>query len=205
MHRLYRLIALGFVVAGTSAATPPAIAADINVAVAANFTEPAKEIAALFESKTSNKVVFSFGASGQFYTQITQGAPFQVFLSADQERPEKAVSEGFAVPGSRFTYAVGKLVLWSRDANLVKGESYFFNEVKRIRNTIIQISDGRKWLVLMDELFKGTNVQDAMNCSSTVIKGLIKIKSSLFILSTHLYEIGEELKQFPNISFKYFF
>jgi molybdate transport system substrate-binding protein len=123
MHRLYRLIALGFVVAGTSAATPPAIAADINVAVAANFTEPAKEIAALFEKKTGDKVVFSFGASGQFYTQITQGAPFQVFLSADQERPEKAVSEGFAVPGTQFTYAVGKLVLWSRDANLVKGES----------------------------------------------------------------------------------
>ena len=88
--------------------------------------------------------------------------------------------------------------------NLVKGESYFFNEVKRIRNTIIQISDGRKWLVLIDELFKGTNVQDAMKCSSTVIKGLIKIKTSLFILSTHLYEIGEELKQYPNISFKYF-
>jgi DNA mismatch repair protein MutS len=88
--------------------------------------------------------------------------------------------------------------------NLVKGESYFFNEVKRIRNTIIQISDGRKWLVLIDELFKGTNVQDAMKCSSTVIRGLIKIKSSLFILSTHLYEIGEELRKYPNISFKYF-
>ncbi len=123
MNRLSRQIALGFVAAATGAATPPAIAADINVAVAANFTEPAKEIAALFERRTGNKVVFSFGASGQFYTQITQDAPFQVFLSADQERPEKAVSEGFAVPGTRFTYAVGKLVLWSRDPNLVKGES----------------------------------------------------------------------------------
>jgi DNA mismatch repair protein MutS len=88
--------------------------------------------------------------------------------------------------------------------NLVKGESYFYNEVQRIRKTIIQISDKKKWLVLIDELFKGTNVQDAMKCSSTVIRGLIKIKSSLFILSTHLYEIGEELKQYPNISFKYF-
>jgi DNA mismatch repair protein MutS len=88
--------------------------------------------------------------------------------------------------------------------NLMKGESYFFNEVQRIRNTILKISDKKKWLVLIDELFKGTNVQDAMKCSSTVIKGLIKIKSSLFILSTHLYEIGEELKQYPNISFKYF-
>jgi DNA mismatch repair ATPase MutS len=88
--------------------------------------------------------------------------------------------------------------------NLVKGESYFFNEVQRIRNTIIQISDKMKWLVLIDELFKGTNVEDAMKCSSVVIRGLIKIKTSLFILSTHLYEIGEELKAYPNISFKYF-
>jgi DNA mismatch repair protein MutS len=88
--------------------------------------------------------------------------------------------------------------------NIVKGESYFFNEVQRIKNTIIKINDNRKWLVLIDELFKGTNVQDAMKCSSTVIKGLIKIKNSLFILSTHLYEIAEELKAYPNISFRYF-
>jgi DNA mismatch repair protein MutS len=88
--------------------------------------------------------------------------------------------------------------------NIAKGESYFFNEVQRIKNTIYKINDGKKWLVLIDELFKGTNVQDAMKCSLTVIKGLIKIRNSLFILSTHLYEIGEELKQFPNISFKYF-
>ena len=88
--------------------------------------------------------------------------------------------------------------------NIAKGESYFFNEVQRIKNTIYKINDGKKWLVLIDELFKGTNVQDAMKCSLTVIKGLIKIKNSLFILSTHLYEIGEELKNYPNISFKYF-
>jgi DNA mismatch repair ATPase MutS len=88
--------------------------------------------------------------------------------------------------------------------NIAKGESYFFNEVQRIKNTIYKINDGKKWLVLIDELFKGTNVQDAMKCSLAVIKGLIKIKNSLFILSTHLYEIGEELKQFSNISFKYF-
>ncbi|HEX2683077.1 MAG TPA: DNA mismatch repair protein MutS, partial [Ferruginibacter sp.] len=88
--------------------------------------------------------------------------------------------------------------------NIVKGESYFFNEVQRIKNTIIKINNGKKWLVLIDELFKGTNVQDAMKCSAVVIKGLIKIQNSLFILSTHLYEIGEELQAFPNISFKYF-
>lgn len=88
--------------------------------------------------------------------------------------------------------------------NIVKGESYFFNEVQRIKNTIIKITDGRKWLVLIDELFKGTNVQDAMKCSLSVIQGLLKIHNSLFILSTHLYEIGQDLKAFPNISFRYF-
>lgn len=88
--------------------------------------------------------------------------------------------------------------------NIVKGESYFYNEVQRVKNTVLKITDGRKWLVLIDELFKGTNIQDAMHCSTAVIKGLLKIKNSLFILSTHLYEIGDELKQYPNISFRYF-
>ena len=88
--------------------------------------------------------------------------------------------------------------------NIIKGESYFYNEVQRIKNTVIKINDGRKWLVLIDEIFKGTNIQDAMNCSTTVIKGLLKISNSLFILSTHLYEIGDALKTYPNIQFKYF-
>ena len=88
--------------------------------------------------------------------------------------------------------------------NIVKGESYFYNEVQRIKATVTKINDGKKWLILIDELFKGTNVQDAMKCSSTVIEGLLKIKNSLFILSTHLYEIGEGLKKYPNISFRYF-
>jgi DNA mismatch repair ATPase MutS len=88
--------------------------------------------------------------------------------------------------------------------NIAKGESYFYNEVQRIKATITKISDGKKWLILIDELFKGTNVQDAMKCSSTVIEGFLKIRNSLFILSTHLYEIGEELKKHSNIDFKYF-
>jgi DNA mismatch repair ATPase MutS len=88
--------------------------------------------------------------------------------------------------------------------NIIKGESYFFNEVQRIRSTIERISDGKKWLILIDELFKGTNVQDAMKCSTTVIEGLRKMNNALFILSTHLYEIGESLKQYPNIQFRYF-
>lgn len=97
-------------------------AAQTNVAVAANFTEAAKEIAAAFKQKTGHEAVLSFGSSGQFYSQITQGAPFQVFLSADDARPKKLVDDGLAVVDSRFTYAIGKLVLWSKNPDLVKGE-----------------------------------------------------------------------------------
>lgn len=99
-----------------------ASAAQTNVAVAANFAEAAKEIAALFNRKTGHELVLSFGTSGQFYTQITQGAPFQVFLSADETRPKKLVEDGLAVAETRFTYAIGKLVLWSKTADLVRGE-----------------------------------------------------------------------------------
>ena len=88
--------------------------------------------------------------------------------------------------------------------NIAKGESYFYNEVQRIKSTLVRINNGKKWMILIDELFKGTNVQDAMQCSSTVIEGLLKMNNSVFILSTHLYEIGEDLKKFQNISFKYF-
>ena len=113
---------------------------------------------------------------------------------------------GMAVPAKQMTLSVfdGLLTNINVADNIAKGESYFFNEVQRIKNTIYKINDGKKWLVLIDELFKGTNVQDAMKCSLAVVKGLIKMKNSLFILSTHLYEIGEDLKQYPNISFKYF-
>jgi DNA mismatch repair ATPase MutS len=113
---------------------------------------------------------------------------------------------GMGVPAQqmKLTLFDGLLSNINVEDNIAKGESYFFNEVQRVKNTVQKINDGKKWLVLIDELFKGTNVQDAMKCSLTVIKGLIRIKNSLFILSTHLYEIGEELKQYPNISFRYF-
>lgn len=101
--------------------TIPAFAAETHVAVAANFTEPAREIAASFEKATGHKAVLAFGSSGAFYTQMTQGAPFEVFLSADTERPAMAEKEGFTVPGTRFTYAIGRLVLYSTTPGLVDG------------------------------------------------------------------------------------
>lgn len=97
-------------------------AAETNVAVAANFTEPAKEIVKAFETKTGHKALLSFGSTGQFYNQIKQDAPFTVFLAADDTTPAKAVAEGLAVPESRITYAVGRLVLWSKDPAKVTDE-----------------------------------------------------------------------------------
>jgi molybdate transport system substrate-binding protein len=99
-----------------------AFAAQTNVAVAANFTDAAREIAEVFKQKTGHEAVLSFGSSGQFFTQISQDAPFQVFLSADAERPKKLEDDGLGVAGSRFTYAIGRLVLWSKTPGLVKGE-----------------------------------------------------------------------------------
>lgn len=100
----------------------PSFAAKTHVAVAANFTEPAREIAAGFEKATGHKAVLAFGASGAFFTQISHGAPFEIFLSADAERPAKAEKEGLAVPDTRFTYAIGQLVLYSATPGLVDGK-----------------------------------------------------------------------------------
>jgi molybdate transport system substrate-binding protein len=118
---LYRVI-LGFP-AGLALLGGSAWAGEVKVAVAANFTEPAKEIGALFEQSTGHKAVFSFASTGTLYTEISRGAPFEVFLAADQKRPDRAIAAGFAVAGSRFTYATGRIALYSKDKSLVKGEA----------------------------------------------------------------------------------
>ncbi len=113
---------------------------------------------------------------------------------------------GMGVPAASMQLSVfdGLLSNINIEDNLAKGESYFYNEVQRIKATVSKLLDGKKWLILIDELFKGTNVEDAMKCSTVVIEGMLKDRNALFILSTHLYEIGEPLKQYPNIIFKYF-
>lgn len=102
----------------------PALAETVQVAVAANFTAPMQRIAADFEKDTGHKAVLSFGATGKFYAQITNGAPFEVFLSADDETPARLEKELLIAPHSRFTYAIGKLALWSAQEGTVdaKGE-----------------------------------------------------------------------------------
>lgn len=94
-------------------------ATEVPVAVAANFTAPMQKIAAEFAKDTGHKALLSFGATGKLYAQIKNGAPFEVFLAADEKTPAKLESEGDAVPGSRFTYAIGTLVLWSAKPGFV--------------------------------------------------------------------------------------
>lgn len=102
----------------------PALADEVKLAVAANFTAPMQKIALEFEKDTGHKALVSTGATGAFYAQIKNGAPFEILLSADDETPAKLEAEGAGVKASRFTYAIGRLVLWSAKSGYVddKGE-----------------------------------------------------------------------------------
>lgn len=105
-------------------AAPGILQADeVRVAAAANFTAAAQEIGALFGAATGHTARFSFGSSGQLYAQIVQGAPFDLFLAADRRYPQRLVSAGHAVAGSRFTYAAGRLALFSAGAVRVAGRA----------------------------------------------------------------------------------
>ena len=139
----------------------PVLAGQTHVAVAANFTEPAKEIAALFKAKTGHEAVLSFGASGAFYTQITQEAPFQVFLSADEERPKLAVERwAMRFRTAVFTYAIGKLVLWSRVVDVTKGERH--SRPARSRKWRSPIPVAAPYGTAAIETMKALNVYDAL-------------------------------------------
>lgn len=109
-------------------------AEEAMVAVAANFSAPMQQIAALFQKETGHQIKLSFGASGGIYAQVKNGAPFDLFLSADQLTPQKLEAEGLGVPNSRFTYATGQLVLWSKQEGLVdaKGQVLQNKSIQRI-------------------------------------------------------------------------
>jgi len=124
------------VVALASFPAGPVHAGETTVAVAANFTLAAKRLGAAFEAATGHRVVFSFGSTGQLFTQIVHGAPFDAFLAADTERPERAEKELLGVPGTRFTYAIGGLVLWSADADLIEGTPSVLSD-KALRHVAI--------------------------------------------------------------------
>jgi len=97
----------------------PACAADVFIAVASNFSAPIQKITPLYEKESGNKVILSLGSTGGFYAQIKNGAPYQIFLSADTQTPNKLVQEGLALKETQFTYAIGRLALWSAKDNYV--------------------------------------------------------------------------------------
>lgn len=103
----------------TAVAAAGSVAAEVQVAVAANFSAPMRLIAAAFERDTGHKALLAVGATGAFYAQVRNGAPFDVLLAADEATPARLEADGAAVPGSRFTYAIGRLVLWSAQPGLV--------------------------------------------------------------------------------------
>jgi molybdate transport system substrate-binding protein len=114
-----RLSWLAALLAGLSLWLQPAFGGELHVAVAANFSGPLQKLAPLYQQHDGTQLVISPGSSGQLYTQIKQGAPFDVFLSADVDKPQQLERDGLAVLGSRFVYAIGTLVLWSPQPGVV--------------------------------------------------------------------------------------
>jgi molybdate transport system substrate-binding protein len=108
--------------------SPSSYAEEVHAAVASNFTAPMKDIAKQYEEESGNKVILSFGSSGKFFAQIQHGAPFDVFLSADQNKPDALEKAGAIIPNSRFTYAIGALALWSSKADFID------NNAARLKN-----------------------------------------------------------------------
>lgn len=117
-------IKLGLLGALLATMAQVADAGEVNAAVAANFTEPVKQIVELFQKESGHTVKLSFGSSGKFTSQIKEGAPFDVFLAADEKNPKLLEKEGLVVEGSRFVYALGKLVLWSAKPGYVDAKGY---------------------------------------------------------------------------------
>lgn len=115
--KLRSALAAAFVLSALTSS--PLFAAEVNAAVASNFSAPMKQIVTLFERQSGDTVKLSFGSTGKFYAQIRSGAPFDVFFAADTATPQRLEDEGLTVGGSRFVYALGKLVLWSAQPNFV--------------------------------------------------------------------------------------
>jgi molybdate transport system substrate-binding protein len=131
------IISSGAVVCATAKAE------EVTVAVAANFAAPMQKIAQAFEQDTGHKALLAFGATGKFYAQIKNGAPFAVLLSADDETPARLEKEGVAIAGTRFTYAIGRLALWSKNPLLVddKGQVLLSNATDKNSFKKIAIAD----------------------------------------------------------------
>jgi molybdate transport system substrate-binding protein len=158
-------VLLGLVITASAAAD------EIRVAVASNFANAIKEIAWHFERQTAHEVTLVFGSTGKHYAQIKHGAPFDAFFAADAKRPRLLEEEGLGVPGSRFTYAVGKLILWSPKAHYVdpRGKVLEQGEYRHLalanprlapygRAAQEVLQKNGQWLVLRDRMVRGENI-----------------------------------------------
>ena len=190
----------------------PAFAEQVLVAVAANFIPPFREIAIEFEATTGHNVRVAAGSSGNFYSQIKNGAPFDLFFSADIEHPRLLEDEGLGVKNSRFTYAIGRLVLWSPHVNLVKGaETLHSKQLKRLvianpktapygRAAMQAMQKLELWESLQPKIVMGENLGQAMGfiesgnadlgfvALSQVLDPKIEGKGSRWDVPTHLHE-----------------
>ena len=157
-----------FAFAWLALAASQAASGEVSVAVAANFVEPARSLAEAFHAATGDTAVISPGASGQLFTQITHGAPFEVFLSADAERPQALVSGGYAVAQSRFTFAVGRLALYSASPGRVDAQGLV---LKRTDLRTIAIADPAvaPYGLAAEETMRKLGVYDALK--PKIVKG----------------------------------
>ena len=161
-------------------------ASEVSVAVAANFVEPARAVAEAFHTATGDTALISPGASGQLFTQISHGAPYEVFLSADAERPQALVAGGYAVGQSRFTYAVGRLALYSTTPGLVDGQGLV---LKRPDLRTVAIADPAvaPYGVAAEETMRKLGAYDALK--QKIVKGASIAQAYQFV-ATGAAEIG---------------
>jgi len=175
MQRIIRIYAVGFVAALLGLISVASAAADeIRVAVASNFADTMREITGRFEQQSGHKVTLVFGSTGMHYAQIRNGAPFDAFFAADVKRPKLLEEEGITLADSRFTYAVGKVVLWSPDADYVDpaGEVLEQGDFRHLALANPKLAPyGRaarqvlkkrgQWQNLQDRMVRGENVGQA--------------------------------------------
>ncbi|MFZ2162474.1 MAG: molybdate ABC transporter substrate-binding protein [Sideroxyarcus sp.] len=155
-------------------------AGEVSVAVASNFAAPMERLAPLFQKESGHAVKVSTGASGKLYAQIRGGTTFDVFLSADEEMPKQLMQDGFAVGGSRFVYATGRLVLWSTQSGLVDDKGAVLNKgnfnMLAIANPIFSpygvaaketLTKLTMWNSIQRKLAKGENVTQTYQLAAT--------------------------------------
>lgn len=182
---------------------------EVLVAVAANFTLPMEEIISEFRKETGHKALASYGSTGKFYTQIVNGAPFEILLAADDEHPDKLLSEGLAQPGTDFVYATGKIVLWSPKSDFVDPKGQVLNKGGFLHLSIASpklapygaaaeeiIKRRGLWRQLEGKLIYGENISQAHQfvASGNAELGFVSLsqvknsKGSLWVVPQDLYK-----------------